>query len=200
MYEVNSIYRMLSILVGLTGVGKSSVLSRAKRMDECPSSNTVNYGDVLLEIAQDRDLASERDELTEIPPEPYSELQEEVPRRISEKSQDGLLILDTHAALFTPSGYRPGLPKDTIEVLEPDNITFIKAAPKEILSRRKEDDRDREILTSETLREQQQIAINMATTDAVIAGCPLKTIENPDGLLEVAAKEYSKVLSELVSG
>lgn len=47
---------ILSILVGLTGVGKTSVLEKAQQFLEFPKIEIVNYGDVLLELAKENGL------------------------------------------------------------------------------------------------------------------------------------------------
>lgn len=187
---------MLVIVVGLTGVGKSTVINHARQLDTCPQFTVVNYGDVLLELAQERGLADNRDELTDIPPEPYSELQKAVPRHIADLAEDELIILDTHATLKTPTGYRPGLPKDTIDVLNPANISFIKAPGQAIANRRAGDDtRDRDNDTPPELQQQQQVALRMASTNAVLAGCPLKYIPNKKGKIDYAAAELADMLA-----
>lgn len=189
---------MLSILVGVTGVGKTSLLEKTESFDESPQFSYFNYGDVLLELAQEQELVDNRDELTEIPPAKYTELQNEVPKKIASKADDKLCVLDTHATLNTPSGYRPGLPKSSIQILDPANITFVKAKPAEIQKRTESDDsRDRDVLSVSKIREQQQIALQMASTDAVLCGATLQVIENNDGLLESSAVEYKNTLQEL---
>lgn len=191
---------MLSILVGVTGVGKTSILEATSELNDSPEFSHFNYGDVLLELAKEDNLVSHRDELTEIEPERYNQLQKEVPRKIASKADDSLCVLDTHATLNTPSGYRPGLPEESIQALNPDNITFIKAKPSEIQERTKSDEsRERDVLSVAELREQQQVALQMASTDSVLAGCPLQIIHNNDGCLSSSTVKYKNTLLELTN-
>lgn len=189
---------MLSVLVGLTGVGKTSVLERAQEHENCPELTTVNYGDVILELAQEKGLAENRDEITEIPPEPYDNLQEEVPYRIADMSEGEILVLDTHSTLDTPTGYRPGLPQETIEVLDPDNITFVYANAESIQHRRMNDEsRERDVPPVSKIREQQDVAKSMASTGAVLSMATLQLIENADGGIDIAAEKYANTLKNL---
>jgi len=175
---------MLAIVTGLTGVGKSTVIDHARDMDSCPEFSVKNYGDILLELAQEQGLAENRDKLTEIPPSKYDDLQEAVPWTINDMSSDERVVLDTHATLKTPTGYRPGLPKETIDVLEPDNMAFIKAPAKVIRERRLSDEsRDRAVDPLARLREQQKMGIRMASANAVQAGCPLCRLRIRMGVL-----------------
>lgn len=191
---------MLVIVVGLTGVGKTTVIETAESQQSTPAFTTVNYGDVLLDIATQRGLVETRDELTEIEPETYTELQEQVPQTIANRADGGLHVLDTHAALDTPSGYRPGLPAETLNTLNPDTLVFIEARPDEIRERRAGDSsRDRDVKPVQELQEHQQTAQQMAITGAVLAGCPYEAISNRDGRKHEAAKRFGEVLTE-VSG
>jgi adenylate kinase len=190
---------MLSIIVGVSGVGKSTIIEEVKNSKDNLEFKNLNYGDVMLEIAKERGLADNRDELTEIPSEKYDEIQEEVPRRLNEKSQDKLVVLDTHSSLNTPTGFRPGIPQDTVKVLEPDNITIIRAEASEIRSRREEDEsRERDILPIEDIEQHQEMEIRMGCSSGVISGCPVEIIDNNDGNLREAASDYGDILSKLV--
>lgn len=187
---------MLAIVVGLTGVGKTTVIDTAQKLGA--TYTVTSYGDVLLDLAQEEGLVSHRDELTELPPDKYDRLQSEVPEHINKTASEASapVILDTHAALHTPTGYRPGLPRDALEMMDPDQLVMIRASPEEIYQRRSADtERDREQLPVETLREQQRTARQMIAAGAVFSKAPLAIINNPDGRVNAAAQELNEVLS-----
>ena len=180
----------LNIVVGLSGVGKGTVLEEAQLLSDT-DYKTVNFGDKMMETAEEHGVES-RGEMKELETEPYREIQREAAEKIFE--MDGEVIVDTHAAILTPHGYIPGLPKWIIEELNPDKIIMVTAAPQEIWERTQEDDRNREHSSPEEIGEYQETAKQMAATDAVLTGAYFKKIENHDGEVEKAAEELLETL------
>jgi len=184
----------VNILVGLSGVGKGTVMEEAMLLSE-KDYEVINYGDRMLEIAREQGLVESRDEMKEIEVETYKDLQRDAAESIVEESDEGDVIVETHAAIKTPYGYIPGLPKWTVENLQPEKIVMLKADPEAIFSRSQSDDsRDREHEDVEDVREYQQVAREMASAGAVLTGAYLKTIENRDGMAEKAAEELVRTL------
>lgn len=186
----------LIISVGLSGVGKSTVIEEAIMLSE-HEWNWINYGDKMFEVANDRDLAETRDDMKNIRPEKYKEIQEIAANQIREEADENNVIVDTHAAIKTPFGYVPGLPKWSIEMLNPDHLVFIWAEPSEIARRRQEDvNRDRNTESAEVLEEYQSIAREMASTGAVLTGSYLKMLENKRNQAEKTAEAMAEILNE----
>lgn len=182
----------LNIVVGLSGVGKGTVLEEAMLLSD-RDYKIVNYGDKMMETARDHGVES-RDEMKELDVETYKEIQAEAAERIFEIAEDNEVIVDTHASIKSPHGYIPGLPKWSIEKMNPDKIIMITAKPEELWDRVKEDDRDREHESASGIAEYQHIARDMAATGSVLTGAYLKIIENPDGKAEKAAEELVDTL------
>lgn len=183
----------LNIVIGLSGVGKGTVLEEAMLLSD-REYEVVNYGDRMMETAKDHGVEN-RGEMKELDVETYKDIQAEAAERIFEMSEDQDVIVDTHAAIQTPHGYIPGLPKWSVEELNPDKIVMLTAKPEEIWRRVKEDDdRDREHESASGIAEYQHIAREMASADAVLTGAYLKIIENPDGKAEKAAEELVDAL------
>lgn len=182
----------LNIVVGLSGVGKGTVLEEAMLLSD-QEYELVNYGDKMMETAREHGVES-RDEMKELDVETYKEIQAEAAEKIFEMAEDNDVIVDTHAAIQSPHGYIPGLPKWSVEELNPDKIIMLTAKPEEIWSRVKEDDRDREHESASGIAEYQHIAREMAATGSVLTGAYLKIIENPDGKAEKAAEELVATL------
>jgi adenylate kinase len=191
----------LVIVVGMTGVGKTSITDRAVEQVDRPVEY-LSYGTLLLEEGRRQDLVYDRDEITELDPDQYDALQSYTADRIASILNDGeedsetVYILDTHATLQTPYGYRPGFSDDDIETIQPDQFAFIKATPAEIQDRRLNDaSRDRDMESAAALTEQQDMALHMTTAFAAAGRTPVAVIENSDGKLDVAVDAFIPLLT-----
>lgn len=184
----------VNIIIGLSGVGKGTVLEETMLLSD-KDYKLINYGDRMLETAKNEGLVESRDELKEMPPEENKRIQKKAAKEIVGESKEQDVLVETHAAIQTPFGYIPGLPKWTVENLEPEKIIMLEASPEAIWERTQEDNsRDREHEEVDQIREYQEVAREMASTGAVLTGAYLKTIENKDGKAEAAAEELLETL------
>ena len=95
----------------------------------------------------------------------------------------------------TPSGYLPGVPRWTIEQLDPNRIVVIETMPDEIRSRRADDpERDRTMNSVEEIAEQQDIAREMSSAAAALSGAYLKPVQNRAGKVDDAAEALVMML------
>lgn len=155
------------LVVGLSGVGKPTVLEEAMHRTS-KDYKRVNYGDRMLEIAQIEGLVEDRDELNTLDAETQKEIQMQAAGDIVETATGIDTIVETHAVICTPSGYSPGVPRWTIEQLNPTRIAMLEATPDGIRSRRADDpERNRTNNSVEKIAEQQDIAREMISTAAV---------------------------------
>lgn len=188
----------LHIVVGISGVGKSTVTARAKEMTT-ESIEVHNYGDVMTTLAVEEDLIEDRDELTSLPGDDFRWMQEAAAEELvhrSEKSTADATLVDTHAALDTPFGYVPGLPRWSITSFDPESLINITASPSEIHTRRSaRSDRNRPEHDEEALKQYLRVIENMATTCAVITGAYYAPIHNQSGQVDETARELLDVLS-----
>jgi adenylate kinase len=184
----------VNIVVGLSGVGKSTVLEEALKLAE-EDYEVINYGDRMLDLAMEQGLIDSRDEIKKISADKQKEIQKDAAESIVEDSEDGNIIVDTHAAIQTPHGFLPGLPKWTVENLEPEHIVILDASAQEIYDRSTEDGgRNREHESVEGIELYQSVAREMAATGSVLTGAYLKTIENEAGKAQKAAQELVSAL------
>ncbi len=184
----------VTVVVGISGVGKSTVMEEALLLSEVDPL-VVNYGTRMVKICQDRNLVSHRDELQSLDADTYVDVQMEAARSIVEDAEiEDSVIVDTHAAIKNPDGYLPGLPKWTLENLEPDTIVILDATAQEIHDRIESDERDREVASVEEIEEYRGVMREMASACAVMTGAHLKMIENHDGCAEQAAEELVGVI------
>lgn len=184
----------VNIVIGLSGVGKGTVLEEAMLLAD-KEYKVVNYGDRMLEIAKERDLIETRDEMKTMDVDTYKDVQGKAAESIFEDAEEKDVIVDTHAAIYSPHGYIPGLPKWSVEELDPSKIIMIDADSEAIWNRVKDDDgRSREHESVEHITEYRRIAREMASTGCVLTGAYLKIIENADGQAEKAAEELVRTL------
>ena len=126
------------IVVGVPGVGKTTVLNHLVKLAEKEGIRIeiANMGDYMFKAAKEKGLVTHRDELRRLELRKQLELQghaaklivKDAINRLDEKS---VLIVDTHAVIRTTTGYWPGLPKHVVEELKPDSIIIVEAPVEE---------------------------------------------------------------------
>ncbi len=181
---------LLAVVVGVPGVGKSSVASAAIEK----GWKLVNFGDVMFEIAKEKYGISHRDEMRlKIPPSEYPKLQEEAARKIA--AMEGKVILDTHCTVYKPEGYYPGLPMNILQILKPKAFILIEAPPEDIIQRREKDAAVRKRF--EDPKEQQELNRYFAAAYCAISGASLAIIKNLQGRLDEARRHFLEILEAL---
>jgi len=181
----------LVVLTGIPGSGSTTVLDQTlEKIDYIH----LNYGDVMTEIAIDKGVVNNRDELRKLSPEIQKEIQKDAAAKIKEKSKDNNVIVDTHCTIATPSGFLPGLPKWVLEELKPDTFVLIEADPDEIMLRRLSDEtrtRDMEMYDDIKLHQEMNRAASMAY--ATITGATVKILENHDNQLDTIVNKMVEI-------
>lgn len=186
----------IRIVVGLSGVGKSTVLEKAMQLSDT-QYEIMNYGDRMLAIAQNKGLVEDRDELRTLDAETQKRIQLQAAEEIVDHATQSDVLIETHAIIKTSHGYLPGLPRWTIENLNPTHILEITADAEEIRSRRMDDPkRARTIESVKTIGEQQELARAMLATGAVLSDAYLKPIPNKQGEAEQTAEELITSLQQ----
>jgi len=196
-------------MVGLPGVGKSTVINLAVRKLKEKGCNVevINFGDFMLKFMVSKGYVKSRDEIRKLPLTIQQEAQarsaKEIRRRfeeLSSKSEGAFIgIVDTHALIKTETGLWPGLPKHVIEELRPHAIIVIEASPKEIVSRQLRDktryraDYAREELVTELLSLNRVFAIS----SAVLVGASVAIVMNREGKAEEAAEEVVNIIERI---
>ena len=184
----------VNIIVGLSGVGKGTVLEEAMLLSD-QDYQVINYGDRMFETAKGEDLVGSRDEMKNLDTETYKRIQRHAAESIVEDAEQKDVIVDTHASIKTPYGYIPGLPKWTLEALEPEKIIVLDASSEELWNRVQGDkDRDREHESVESIEKYRRVAREMAAAGSVLTGAYLQVIDNADGRAEKAAEELVETL------
>jgi adenylate kinase len=182
------------IVMGMPGAGKTTVLKKA--MEKKKGYEVVNYGDMMVEIAQKKFKVKNRDEMRKLDFEKQKSLQLEVEKRLIKLSHTiDRIILDTHCSIKTPHGYLPGLPMRLLEKLKVDGLVLISADIDEIIRRRASDEtriRDKE--EKHELEEHDFFNRAMLSAYAIMCGAPAIVIMNHDGKVEEAAEKLASIL------
>lgn len=182
----------LVVVAGIPGSGSTTVLTKAlEHLDYLH----INYGDVMLEIAEKEGLVDDRDSIRKLSPEVQKEIQRKAAKNIKERSEQDNIIVDTHCTIKTPKGFLPGLPKWVLDELQPDMFVLLEANGDEILMRRINDTtriRDLEKLSDIKLHQEMNRAVSMAY--AALTGATVKIIKNHDNKLDESVEEMIKTL------
>jgi len=180
------------VVAGIPGSGSTTVLENALENLEYTH---VNYGDVMLLIAQEMGLANDRDSIRKLSPDVQKEIQRKAAKDIKERSEESNIIVDTHCTIKTPHGFLPGLPKWVLEELQPDQFVLIEADGDEIILRRINDTsriRDVEKLIDINLHQQMNRAVSMAY--AALTGATVQIIMNHDNRLDESVEKIIRTL------
>jgi adenylate kinase len=184
-----------AIIIGIPGVGKTTVITRAAEMlAKIRKTTTVVFGTLMFEEAKKIGLQN-RDEMRKLPVEKQKQLQETAARRISEMHDD-VVIVDTHLFINTNEGYYPGLPMRLLTIMNPTNLILVSADPQQIVERRKTDQtRQRDVLSVEAVQKELDISQTMVAACSVITGAPFSVVVNGDNKVDEAAAQVTRILT-----
>lgn len=194
------------IATGVPGVGKTTVTSKAVEMLEKKGYKVkvANFGDYMFKVAKEKGWVEHRDEMRKLNLSQQRELQASAAKAIvadaeKELDENGVLIIDTHAAINTPTGIWPGLPKHVIENLNPAIVFVIEASPEEIVARQQKDTgRVRSDYSDvEFLKRFMEFARNSAIASAVLVGAAVNVIYNKEGMVEEASKRFVEAVEKI---
>jgi adenylate kinase len=184
---------MLCVVLGIPGVGKTTVLNAAADNVEL---TRVNFGDVMFAEAEAKGLVDDRDKMRKLPREAQIKLQQSAAATIHEKSRDGNVIVDTHASIKTPAGYMPGLPEAVVRALDPDALVLVECAPKDIYNRRNRDEsRQRDPDSVEDIAEHQMMNRCFAATYAELTNATVLIVKNEEGKVDEAGKRIAAIFT-----
>lgn len=178
------------ILVGIPGVGKTSLLSQVVESlkEKNKVVSVVNYGTLMFDVAKENGL-TDRDNLRKLPVVEQQKLQKIAAEKIAAHDEE-ITIIDTHAFINSPEGYYPGLPEHVLKIIQPSNFVSVAAKPEEIYNRRmKDESRDRDKITLINIRKELEYQTGMISACAVITGVPVRHILNGEGKIDEAANK-----------
>ena len=177
------------IIVGIPGVGKTTVVSRVVELlkEKNVKVSVSIFGTVMFDEAKKKGVKN-RDDLRKLSVKEQRELQSMAARTIASITDD-VVIVDTHAFISTQEGFYPGLPQNVLEILNPDSFIMISARPEEIYNRRMTDTtRTRDIVSIDTIKKELDVTSAMLSTCSILCGSPIKMVLNTEGKVDEAAR------------
>ncbi len=189
------------VVVGVPGVGKTTVITQAaERLNQLGSNTQVMvFGSLMLDEAKKMGIR-DRDEMRKLSVTTQRQLQEMAAKRISAVRIDNLII-DTHLFINTSEGRYPGMPRNLLDILSPTHLVLISADPEEILARRMQDEtRNRDLISIDSIKNDLDVATIMVATSSVLTGAPFKLIFNHRDRLQDAVNELIEVMSSRNNG
>ena len=187
-------------MAGVPGVGKTTVLQELESLAKKKKTQLriVNFGNVMNQLFKKRGRQIHRDLMRRQAIALQSRVQQEAADGIHRLSGRSTLIVDTHMFVKTADGIWPGTPKRVLDVLGPDMIVLIEADPRAIAKRRSIDSaRQRESKTLAEVKGDLEWSRYMAITNAVLAGIPVRIVQNMEGGPRAAAKDLLKIVERL---
>ncbi|MGH9977492.1 MAG: adenylate kinase, partial [Nitrososphaeraceae archaeon] len=167
------------VVVGVPGVGKTTVITKAAELLNQSGSKTqvMVFGSLMLDEAKKLGI-KDRDEMRKLSVTSQRELQEMAAKNISAIRSDNLII-DTHLFINTSEGRYPGMPRNLLDILSPTHLIMISADAEEIFARRMQDDtRNRDLISIDGIKNDLEVAISMIAASSVLSGAPFKIIFN----------------------
>ena len=185
------------IVVGVPGVGKTSVVTKAAdRLNQSQSTIQVMvFGSIMFGEARKMGI-KDRDEMRKLSIAAQRQLQEKAANTISGVRRSVNVIIDTHLFINTIEGRYPGIPRNLLDILSPTHLIMISAAPEEIFTRRMQDStRNRDLISMDSIKNDIEVATIMIATSSVLTGAPFKIIYNHNDKLDSAVNELVEVIS-----
>jgi adenylate kinase len=180
------------VVVGIAGVGKSTVVEKA--ISALSGAKTMVFGTSMFEAAKHLRWVKNRDEMRSLPLEKQKRLQKIAAQEIS-RAKGRAVFVDTHLFIRTPEGFWPGLPFDVIRALKPTHLILVEAKPEDILSRRTSDKtRYRDVITREEVEDELVLARNLLSTASLVSGAPMLMVMNEEGKVDEAAQKIVDML------
>ena len=183
------------IIVGVPGVGKSTIVANATETlrSKGTSVKTVVFGSIMFEEAKKLGI-NDRDELRKLTIDIQEKLQNRAAEHISSLN-DSIVFVDTHLFIKTQSGYYPGLPMNLILKMKPQKLILITANPDEILNRRKKDTtRTRDLISDDEINRDIQVSLSMISSLSILTGAPFEIIYNHDDMIDSATFQLVELL------
>ena len=189
--------KRITIVVGIPGVGKTTVITKTKDILLQSGFNTtvVVFGSVMLSEAKKMGIG-DRDQIRKLSLSGQQNLQNLAADYICSVKED-LVIVDTHLFIRTSSGFFPGIPQNVIQKLKPRNLILITATPEEILARRaKDESRNRDMVSIEEIKKEIGLAISMISTISILSGSAFEIVDNHQGSSEDTASFIARILTK----
>lgn len=183
------------IIVGIPGVGKSTVITKVFEIlsQEGVDTRIAEFGKIMFDQAKQMAI-NNRDQLRKLSIEQQRTLQEMTANSINSLGND-IVIIDTHLLISTEHGFYPGMPLKLLNIINPTHLILITASAEEIFKRRANDNsRQRDLISIDQIAHDLRMSENMISTSSMITGCPFFLIQNNADQVEKSSSSVVKVI------
>lgn len=190
MEENSNSFFCRMVIVGIPGVGKTTVISKAVESlsKRGLMTQVIVFGSAMLDEASKLGV-KDRDEMRRLPVQKQRSLQVLAANSIKAVQNRNVLI-DTHLFINTKEGRYPGLPKNLLEILSPTHLVMITADPEDIFRRRTQDGtRNRDLISVDGIKADLDVSAIMIASTSVLIGAPFKFIYNSYDKIDEAVKD-----------
>ena len=151
-------------MVGVPGVGKTSL---CKAASASRGYHYINYGEMMLEIAKQQEVAFNLEEIFKLPLDLQYNIWRETAVNIASLKN---VLVDLHGLDKFREGYLISLP---VEILKPDIIILIESSYEQIINRRINDpERMRSVQDWKSLNEEMELLkTSMAVCSVLLNSC-----------------------------
>ena len=181
-----------TVIAGVPGVGLTTITERARRQLDA-SYELINFGDIMLEYAAANDWATRREELQDLSRRQTRRLQRRAGEFIADLDESDEILLTTHFAVETETGFLHGLPDAVLRDVNPHRFVLVEADPGTIQSRRDSSDRDYGESSTLSIDFEQDVNRTAAFEYAHTVDAPISLIEN-EGDVDEAAANLANIL------
>lgn len=185
------------IIVGIPGVGKSTVITKVFEILSQQGIDTriAEFGKIMFEQAKQLEI-NNRDQLRKLSIEQQKTLQEMTAKFINSLGND-IVIIDTHLLVSTEYGFYPGLPMKLLHILNPTHLVLVTASSEDIFNRRASDStRQRDLVSLEQIKSDLRMSESMISMSSIITGSPFYLIHNNTDQIGVASSSIVRVILE----
>jgi adenylate kinase len=186
------------VIVGVAGVGKSTVVQKA--VDSIEGSGLIVFGTAMFDAATKLGWVKHRDEMRKLRVEKQRRLQKIAAERITRIKGKKVIFVDTHLFIRTPEGFWPGLPLAVIQALKPTHLLLIEAEAKEVFKRRLNDKtRYRDEISEDEVLAELILARTFLSAASLVSGAPIMFIHNEEGKSDEAAERIRALVKSATS-
>jgi adenylate kinase len=183
------------IIVGIPGVGKSTVITNVRDLLSQRGIDTkiAEFGKIMFDQARIMSIHN-RDQLRRLSIEQQRTLQEMAANSINSLGND-VVIVDTHLFISTDNGFYPGMPLKLLNIINPTHLVLITATAEEIYKRRENDSsRQRDMISLDRITSDLRLSESMISSSSIITGCPFYVVQNNTNQIEKATEIICKII------
>lgn len=187
--------RIRAVIVGIPGVGKTTVISKVKKIlaDKGLNLGVAVFGTLMFEEARKKGVKN-RDEMRNLTIHEQRQLQENAANRIA-MMDDDIVLIDTHLFIKTSQWYYPGVPMHVTHIIKPTHFLLIMAEPGEIIRRRQEDNtRNRDLVSEQDIKSEIEISKMTVIASANLTGSPFAIAMNSTNESDNVAQDIVQIL------